>query len=107
MTEWFSPQTGGWFSLLSLLSLYACTAPWIAKGERKGLVTGLYFGAIGLGLAFLAVWLVARLQAQPQHVTGPLLLSGIVITIVFIAVMPAVFKSYAQAEQRKIVARDL
>ena len=107
MTEWFSPQVGPWFSLLSLLSLYSCTAPWISNGRHKTLVTGLYFAAIGLGLVFLGLGLVAKLLDQPGHVVGPLLLFGIVITVVFVSVMPAIFKGYAAAEQRKMVARDI
>ena len=107
MTEWFSPQVGAWFSLLSLLSLYSCTAPWIAKGQHKTLVTSLYFAAIGLGVLFLGAGLVAKLNEQPSHVVGPLLLSGAVITLVFVLVMPAVYKGYAAAEERKIVARDM
>lgn len=107
MTEWFSPEVGPWFSMLSLLSLYACTAPWIAKGQHKTLVTSLYFSAIGLGLVFLVASLIARLLGQPQHVVWPLLMSGVVITAVFVAVMPTIFRGYAQAEQRKIIARDI
>lgn len=107
MTEWFSPQVGPWFSLLSLLSVYSGTAPWIARGEHKTLVTRLYFGAIALGGLFLGASLLAWLQDQPAHVVGPLLLSGFVVTVVFVAVMPVVFKGYADAEGRKMLAKDL
>ena len=39
MNEWFSPEMGRWLSLLSLLSLLACTAPWISKGKHNALAT--------------------------------------------------------------------
>ena len=107
MNEWFGPEIGPWFSLLSLMSLTAGVAPWVAKGQHKSLVTGIYYASIAFGCLLLGGGIVAELTGQPGYVSGPLLLSGLVITIVFAATMPIIFKGYAEAEERKMLARDI
>ena len=107
MTEWFGPEVGPWFSLLSLMSLVACVAPWVARGEHKSLVTGIYVSSLATGGVFLGAGLLARFLDQPSYVVWPLTLAGIVITACFAATLPVVLKGYAEAEQRKIVARDM
>ena len=107
MNEWFGPELAPWFSMLSLMSLVAGTAVWIERGEHKKLVTGIYAISTAVGGLFLVAGLIARLVDQPQHVVWPLLMSGVVITIVFVATWPIVLNGYRKAEQRKILARDM
>ena len=107
MTEWFSPETSLWFPYLSLMSLVAITAIWIKKGQHKRLVTGIYIACLGVGCLFLVAGLIARWIGQPDHVAGPLLLAGVVITVCFAATMPVMLRDYAKAEQRKMLAKDI
>lgn len=107
MTEWFGPEVGPWFSLLSLMSLAALTSIWIEKGQHRAAVTGIYIASVAFGVLLLLAGLIARLIEQPAYVSGPLLTSGVVITAVFAATWPVVLQGYARAEQRKLVARDL
>lgn len=107
MDPWFSPDAGRWFALLSLLSLLAGCAPLIIQGRAKALVLGAFLGALGLGIALLLAAGLALLSAQPGHVSGTLGLSGIVLTIVFASLLPVVAKGYREAEQRRMLARDM
>ena len=107
MSEWFGPDVGPWFSLLSLMSLAAGVAPWVAKGQRKALVTGIYIGSIAFGTLLLVAGIVAWFAEQPPYVSGPLLLAGFVIALVFAATMPVIVKGYAEAEARKMLAQDI
>lgn len=107
MNEWFGPDVAQWFPWLSLMSLVALVAPWVAKGRHKTLVTGIYVASIAFGVLLLAAGLIGRFIEQPEHVSGPLTLAGVVITVVFAATMPVIVKGYAKAEERKIVARDI
>lgn len=107
MDPWFSPEAGRWFALLSLLSLLALTAPLIMQGRAKPLVLAGYLAALGVGIVLLAAAALAALSDQPGHVSGALGLSGLVLSVVFAAVIPLVLKGYRDAEHRKTLARDL
>ena len=107
MTAWFGPQVSPWFSMLSLMSLVACVAPWVARGQHKALVKGIYMASVAFGALLLVTGIIARFLGQPDYVSDPLVLAGIVISIVFAATMPVMLKGYAEAEARKIAARDI
>jgi hypothetical protein len=107
MNEWFGPETGAWFSLFSPLSVLAIASYWIQQGKHKALVMSLYVGALGIGCMLLASGLVARIVEQPDHVIRPLLLAGTVVTVIFASLLGVVRAGYAQAELRKMFARDI
>ena len=107
MNAWFAPETARWFSFLSLLALLALVAPLAQQGKYKTLVTAVHAGAIALGLVFLAVTAVALFLQQPGYVVRPLLIVGVVVTVVFGATFPVMRRGYRDAEDRKIVARNL
>lgn len=107
MSDWFSPEVGRLFSLFSLLSLLALVAPWVQRGKHKALVTALYIAGLGLGVVLLVAGGVARWAEQPAYVVRPLSLAGLVITVVFAVMIGVVLKGYAEAEQRKMLARDI
>jgi hypothetical protein len=89
------------------MSLAAITSIWIEKGQRKKLVMSIYGAAIAFGCLLFVAGAVARMLDQPAYVVGPLMLSGIVITVVFVATLPVVVNGYAKAEQRKMLAKDM
>lgn len=105
--EWFSPETARFFSLFSLLSILAVTSHWIEKGRHRKLITSLFYAGLGLGGILLVVGVLARIADQPAHVTTALTLTGAIITIVFGSTIGVVHRGYAQAEQRKMLARDI
>lgn len=107
MNEWFGPDVGPWFSLLSLMSLVAITSIWIERGQHKRIVTGIYALSTAVGGLLLVAGLIARAGDQPTYVAFPFLLSGFVITVVFAATWPVMLNGYKKAEERKMLARDL
>ena len=107
MTEWFSPEAGRWFALFALFALFGAATPLIVKGIYKKLVISIVFASIALGAALIALSFVARAVEQPVHVIRPLMVSGFVLVFVFGTMFVVVRQGYAQAEQRKILARDM
>jgi hypothetical protein len=107
MDPWFLPETARYFSFFSLLSLMALMSFWIKQGRHRHLVIGSFYTSIGLGVAFLLAALVAWRVGQPEHVSGALAMTGLVIAVVFAATLPVVYKGYAEADQRRIIARDI
>lgn len=105
--EWFSLETARWFSLFSLLSILAGAGYWIEKGQYKRLVTTLFYAAIAFGGIMLMASFVARIVDQPAHVIRALTMTGVIITVVFGVTLGVVYRGYAKAEQRKILARDI
>ena len=107
MNAWLAPEIARWFSFLSLLSILAVLAPVAQQGKYKTLVTAVYAAAVAVGLGFLAVTGVALFTQQPGYVVFPLLLVGVVVSIVFGATFPVMRRAYRDAEDRKIAARNL
>ena len=107
MDPWFSPQAARYFSFLSLMSLMALMSYWIKQGRYRRLVVGSFYASIGLGVAFLLAALVAWNVDQPEYVSGALAMTGLVIVVVFSATIPVVFKGYADADQRRMIAKDI
>ena len=107
MNEWFGPETSALFPWLSMMSLVALTSIWVERGQHKKAVIGIYIASIAFGLLLLVSGIVARVIEQPVWVTRPLLMAGVLITVVFAATWPLIAKGYAKAEQRKTLARDI
>ena len=108
MTEsWFSPETAGLFSYLSLLSLCSLFVLPAKRGRMRGLAMGVWQGVIGVGVALLIAGAVAAAGGQPAHVSRTLLLSGFVIGFVFLMTRRVVARHYDEAELRRTVAADL
>lgn len=105
--EWFSPAAATWFASAGILCLTALAAPVIAKGRHKKLVVGTWSAAIALGALLLAAGVVAALSGQPQHVTLPLLATGLVMGGGYGISILYVLRAYRMAESRKVAAREL
>jgi CHASE2 domain-containing sensor protein len=107
MNAWFSPEAAQWFSLLAVLSLLAAMGRWVQRGRHETLVIRSFVAAMCLGIVLLAAAVAAFLLDQPSHVLRTLFVTGIVVTVVFAAVLGVVKKGYRDFEQRKIAARDM
>lgn len=107
MNDWFSPETAQYFSFLSLMSLMALMSWWVRQGRHRSLVIGSFIASIVLGAGLLAAAAIAWFVDQPGYVTGPLALSGAVITGVFAATIRNVRSSYDEFDQRRIIAKDI
>lgn len=107
MNAWFSPDAAPYFSLLSLMSIMALMSHWIRQGKHRLLVIGSFFASIGLGVAFMVGAFAAWILGQPEYVISALAMTGFIITVVFCATMPVVYKGYSQADQRRMIAKDI
>jgi hypothetical protein len=105
MTDaWFGPDVPRWLAFLSLLSLLSIPAE---QGRFKSAITALWVAVIGCAGVLLAGAAAAFLLEQPSHVVRSLAMLGGVFGVAFGGTLPALRRSYREAEMRKIVAADL
>ena len=105
--EWFSAESSrnlAWFSLLSLLSVLSV---YVERGRHSTLVLSTWTVALALGVLCLGACAVGLAVGQPKHVFGPLLVLGVVMTVVFGATFDSIRRSYQDAELRKTIAQDI
>ncbi len=76
------------------------------RGKAKGLVYGLHWFSLLLGLAVLAAGVTALIRGQPYGVWYPLLLSGAIVTVLIIGFTPMIKLRYRQAEHRHLSAEE-
>ncbi len=76
------------------------------RGKAKGLVYGLHWFSLLLGLAVLAAGVTALIGGQPYGVWYPLLFSGAIVTVLMIGFTPMIKLRYRQAEHRKLNAEE-
>jgi hypothetical protein len=108
MTDaWFSPETAGVFSYLSLLSLCSLFAIPASKGRLRSVAVGVWATVIVFAALLLGAGAVAASAGQPPHVTRALLLSGLVVGVTFVITRRALIRGYEEAEVRRTVAADL
>lgn len=74
------------------------------RGKAKGLITGLYMLLASLGGACLLFGAYAGITGEVRSVVIPLLLPGIVLTVIMGIFSPAVIREYQQFEFRKLAA---
>jgi CHASE2 domain-containing sensor protein len=104
---WFSAESGRnlvWFSLLSLLSLMSF---YVHRGRHRTLVLSIWMAVLALGIICLGACAGALALGQPSHVVRPLLVVGVVVTVVFGATFDSTRRAYQDAELRKTIARDI
>jgi hypothetical protein len=105
--EWFSAESSrnlAWFSLLSLLSVLSV---YVERGRHRKLVLSIWTAALALGVLCLGACAVGLAVGQPKHVFGPLLVVGVVMTVVFGATFDSIRRSYQDAELRKTISQDI
>jgi hypothetical protein len=105
--EWFSVEFSRklvWFSFLSLLSLMSV---YVQRGRHRTLVLSIWTAALVIGVGCLIGCAIGVGVGQPKHVFGPLLVVGVVVTVVFGATFDSVRRGYQEAELRKTLAQDI
>jgi hypothetical protein len=104
---WFSQEASRYFAFVSLLAFASALTIFAKRGEHRKAVMAAGAALIGVGALLLAAGLVAALAGQPRFVSGPLLMSGLIVTTVCIGGQIDLRRLYAEAELRKISASDL
>ena len=104
---WFSVEFSRklvWFSLLSLLSLMTF---YMHRGRHRTLVLSIWVAVLALGVLCLGACAVGLAVGQPSHVFRPLLVVGVVVTVVFGTTFNSIRRGYQDAELRKTIAQDI
>jgi hypothetical protein len=96
VNAWLAPQASTLFSLFSLLSLLAVLAPLARQGRFKAAVTGASGFALAVGLGLLALGAAALAARQPPYVVTALSVVGLVLSVVFGALLPSVIAVYRE-----------
>jgi hypothetical protein len=92
-------------SLLGMLgALSGRLAP---QGKGRRWILGAWNGALILGVALLITGVVAWLGGQPYAIWYPILLSGLLFTVVVSSVRPVLVRRYREAEARRIEAEAI
>jgi hypothetical protein len=92
----FVPLLGG--------ALVVATQVLTPRGKARGLVTGAYLLLACLGAASLTFALLAAIAGEPRSVLVPLLVPGIVLTVIMGIFSPEIIREYQQFELRKLAA---
>jgi hypothetical protein len=85
-------------------TLVVASSVLMPRGKAKGLLTGAYMLLASLGAACTLIAVIAAIAGEPSGVVVPLLLLGIVLTVIMGIFSPAVIREYQQFEFRKLAA---
>lgn len=106
---WFTQQQAGWFGAIggSLAGLVGALMGWLSRnGQNQQVVEKLLIAGVAVGVVGLVTGGAAWLTDQPRHVWYPLLLLGVVLTVVDGGMLPLVRRNQAAAELHRIRALD-
>ena len=68
---------------------------------------GMVISCVVMGIGVITGGLIALCLRQPYHVWYPLVLSGGIVTAVYVWILSTIRRAYAQFELRKMEALDL
>ena len=101
---WLGPATGIYSVLVGL---FAGITVWLVlRGKARKFVTVAWYAFLGVGIGFLIVSRIAQMQGQPGDVHLPLLLTGIIHTVLAALAINWIRKYYERWELRKMTAQD-
>jgi predicted membrane channel-forming protein YqfA (hemolysin III family) len=85
-------------------ALAASSSVLVPRGKAKGLMTGTYLRLASLGIACLLFACIAAILGAHLTAITPLLLPGIVLTVIMGIFTPEVMRQYQHFEIRKLAA---
>ena len=107
--QWWSPRDAGWIGAIlgtALGCLGALVGTLTSKGKARALVLGALKLTAVVGVALLAAGIAAITTKQPYHVYYPLLLLGLLGTVIPLGVLKTCRKRFEEMELRKMAAMD-
>jgi len=108
--QWWTDRQGGalgGFAGAAIGCIGGLVGILAASGKWRSFVLGLMKATCVFGLVALAAGLVALAGSQPGGVWYPLVLLGVLCSVLFGALQPGVRKRYEQAELRRMQAQDI
>lgn len=112
-TSWWNDQQSGWLGgILGCLGglfgiLGGISGSLASRGKGRGLALGTLYSMAALGGLLLLLGLCALSLSQPYHVYYPLLLGGGLFTVLGLALIPQLKRTFEQSELRKMKAMDV
>ncbi len=112
---WFDPIRFGSLyggiggSVLGVLGgLLGAASGYLApRGKGRTFILGAFTTLLIIGILHLAVGLYALISGQPYGIYYPLVLLGVILSVVMGGLIPVVRKRYDEAEARRIGAAAL
>ena len=107
---WWSDRTAGWLGGIggSMLGVLGGVIGLLGgRGKARRLVVALLGFMLVVGVASLIAGLIALLRSQPYGVYYPLVLLGILCTVLPTVMLATVRRRYEQAELRRMNAMDV
>lgn len=114
MNPWWTENAAAWFgaigggaggSLCGVLGMLIGIL--VPRGVGRRVIVPLCVLFAGLGAIALVASFVALLSGQPYHVWFPLLMTGLVVTIVMSFMVALAIIGYRRVEERRMQAEDL
>lgn len=102
--SWLGPAAGIYSVLVGLFA--GITVWFVLRGKARMVITVAWYFFLGVGIAFLILSRIAQMQGQPGDVHYPLLLTGIIHTILASIAIILTRKYYERWELRKMTAQD-
>ncbi len=104
---WFTQEVSSSFVFFSLFALLAVLEVWVGRGlHRRAVTSALAAGAV-VGAVLLVLAVIAGVAGQPRYVLVALVVPGVVLSVVFAAVLATVPARYAAAELRRMASREI
>ena len=106
---WWNPRMSGWVGGVGgavLGTLGAIVGLLAGRGRARRVVIGLLMTILITGGTSLLMGLVALSLRQPYHVYYPLLLCGVIATLVPLTMLPQLKRRYEELELRRMTALD-
>lgn len=111
--QWWSPLSAArWAGLIgggfgALCGILGAMMGWLVpKGKGRGFVVSTMVSFVAISAVALLAGIVALVSKQGFWVYYPLLLSGLIGTVVMGSLLPMVMARYRDAEMRKMDAED-
>ena len=76
------------------------------KGRAREFVLASSYATMAIGVVFLIVGILALALSQPYHVFYPLLLLGVILSVVMFGTRKQMRANYQAAEERRMAAMD-
>lgn len=80
---------------------------WAPRGKHRSLVLGAMYVVVVLGILQIVAGLAALLAHQPYGIYYPLLLLGLLSSVIVGTLIPVVRRRYSESEQRRLDAAAL
>jgi hypothetical protein len=107
--EWWAERTAGWLGAILGVALGfvgAAVGYFTSRGKARGFVLGALKLTMAVGVLALLAGIAAVLQRQPYHVFYPLLLLGLLGSVIPLGLLKTCRKRFDEIELRKMAAID-